>query len=104
MDHLHVVFSVAAGGRVRIFASSRDSSVGPPTGDRSHRDRLSMRPADGRVSTDMAIAHHARPELEASKSRFSHHSNLWAPARQHRTALLHPINHRATVTGMVRAI
>ena len=104
MDHLHVVLSVAIGGRVRIFPSNCNSPAAADAGNCSHCDCIRMRPADGHSRTDMAIANHARAELEASQSRFPHHKNLHPLDSQHRTALLHPVHHRAAVTGMVRAI
>src|SRR5580704_5362816 len=104
MDHLHVVFSVVAGRGICVLASNRDSHGSSQASDRSHRDRVRMRLADGRARADMAIANHARPELEASQSRFSNQQDLRPLARQYRAALLHTVDYRAIAPGVVCAI
>ena len=104
MDHLHAVLSVAAGRRLRILASHSRSPHRTPTGNRSHRDRLCVRRADGRSRDDMAIANHSRSQLEASQSRFSSNRNLRALDSKYRVAFLHPVHHRSAATDLVRAI
>ena len=65
---------------------------------------FSLRPADGRARADMAIANHARSDLEASESRFPRHENLRPPAPQCRVAVLHPVHDGSAAAGLVCAV